>query len=191
MHMANIGADIEFDAEGVTLRGLFFPAAGATRPAPCVVMAHGWAGEITHFIADFARTFSAAGIAAVVFDHRGWGRSDAAASKPRHESEPWEQIRDYQNAITYAQNRQDVDPERIGAWGSSYSAGHAFVVAAIDRRVKAVVGQVPVVSGLREFQGMVRVDMEDHNHQAFAADRRSRARGEAPTLIPVVSKDPW
>jgi uncharacterized protein len=32
--------------------------------------------------------------------------------------------------------------------------------------------------------------MEDHNHQAFAADRRSRARGEAPTLIPVVSKDP-
>ena len=109
--MANIGADIEFDAEGVTLRGLFFPAAGATRPAPCVVMAHGWAGEITHFIADFARTFSAAGIAAVVFDHRGWGRSDAAASKPRHESEPWEQIRDYQNAITYAQNRQDVDAQ--------------------------------------------------------------------------------
>jgi 5-hydroxyisourate hydrolase len=30
----------------------------------------------------------------VVFDHRGWGRSDVAAGKPRHESEPWEQIRD-------------------------------------------------------------------------------------------------
>src|SRR5258705_41258 len=182
--MADIGANIEFDAEGVTLRGLFFAAAGATRPAPCVVMAHGWAGEITHFIADFARTFSAAGIAAVVFDYRGWRRSDAAEGKPRHESEPWEQIRDYQHAITYAQNRQDVDPDRIGAWGSSYSAGHAFVVAAIDRRVKAVVGQVPVVSGLREFQGMVRVDIEDHNHEAFAADRRSRARGEPPTVIP-------
>jgi dienelactone hydrolase len=183
-------ADIEFDAEGVTLRGLFFPAAGATRPAPCVVMAHGWAGEITHFIADFARIFSTAGIAAVVFDHRGWGRSDVAAGKTRHESEPWEQIRDYQHAITYAQNRQDVDPDRIGAWGSSYSAGHAFVVAAIDRRVKAVVGQVPVVSGLREFQGMVRVDMEDHNHEAFAADRRARGRGEAPMVIAVVAKDP-
>jgi Acetyl xylan esterase (AXE1) len=118
------------------------------------------------------------------------GRSDAAASKPRHESEPWEQIRDYQHAITHAQNQQDIDPDRIGAWGSSYSAGHAFVVAAIDRRVKAVVGQVPVVSGLREFQGMVRVDMEDHNHEAFAADRRARARGEGPTVIPVVAKDP-
>ena len=51
------------------------------------------------------------GIAAVVFDHRGWARYDAAAGNPRHESEPSEQIRDYQHPITYGQNRQDVDAQ--------------------------------------------------------------------------------
>src|SRR4051794_15475437 len=69
---------IEFDADGVLLRGLFFPAAGGDGQAPCVVMAHGWAGEVSHFLPDFARVYSAAGIASVVFDHRGWGESDVA-----------------------------------------------------------------------------------------------------------------
>ena len=183
-------SDVEFDAEGVTLRGTFFSAAEAGEPKPCVVMAHGWAGEVTHFIDDFAKVFAAAGISALAYDHRGWGHSDVAAGKPRHESEPWEQIRDYQHAISYVQNRPDVDPDRIGVWGSSFSAGHAFVVAAIDRRVKAVVGQAPFISGLREFQGLIRLDMEDGNHAAFEADRRARARGEAPVFIPLVTPDP-
>ncbi|MFC7648876.1 hypothetical protein ACFQX6_56925 [Streptosporangium lutulentum] len=39
----------------------------------------------------------------------GFGASDAASGKPRHEIDPWEQIRDYQHAITYASNRPDVD----------------------------------------------------------------------------------
>lgn len=181
---------IEFDADGVPLRGLFFPAAGGNRQAPCVVMAHGWAGEVSHFLPDFARVFSTAGIASVVFDYRGWGDSDVAPGKSRHESDPWEQIRDYQHAISYAQNRPDVNPERIGVWGFSYSAGHALVVGAIDRRVKAVVGQAPVISGRRNFQGLVRVDLEAATHREFEVDRRARAGGESPAVIPVVAKNP-
>jgi hypothetical protein len=34
--------DIEFGAEGVLLRGWFYPGAGASGPAATVVMAHGW-----------------------------------------------------------------------------------------------------------------------------------------------------
>src|SRR5260370_1126391 len=34
--------EIEFDAEGVTLRGYFYPPAGVAETAPVVVMAHGW-----------------------------------------------------------------------------------------------------------------------------------------------------
>src|SRR5262245_40826099 len=92
---------VEFDAEGVTLRGLFFAAADAPGPAPCIVMAHGMGGEVSHFITDFAEAFAAAGLAALVYDHRSWGRSDAAPGMPRNESDPWRQIRDYQHAITY------------------------------------------------------------------------------------------
>jgi fermentation-respiration switch protein FrsA (DUF1100 family) len=188
--MTNNRSEIEFDAEGVTLRGMFFAASGASGLAPCVVLSHGWAGEATHFIDDFAKVFAEAGISALVYDHRGWGRSDVDDGKPRHESDPWEQIRDLQHAITYTQNRPDVNPDRIGVWGTSFSSGHAFVLGAIDRRIKAVVGQVPFISGLREFQGLVRVDMEDGNHDAFGADRRARGLGEAPLMIPIVHEDP-
>ncbi|WP_433556728.1 alpha/beta hydrolase [Pseudonocardia xinjiangensis] len=182
--------EIEFDAEGVTLRGRFHPVEGGAQPAPCVVMAHGWGGTIRHFIDDFAEVFAAAGLAVVLYDHRGWGRSDVAAGKPRHEVDPWEQIRDYQHAITYAQNRPDVDAGRIGVWGTSFSAGHAFVVGAIDRRVGAVVGQAPFISGSRELRALVRVDMVAPTREAFAADRQARYRGEAPAVVPLVAEDP-
>jgi len=182
--------EIEFDAEGVTLRGWFYAAENGAAQAPCVVMAHGWGGTTRHFIDDFAEVFAAAGLAVLLYDHRGWGRSDVAPAKPRHEVDPWEQIRDYQHAITHAQNRADVDAARIGVWGSSLSAGHAYVVAAIDRRVKAVVGQVPFISGSRQHQAMVRVDVVPVTHEAFAADRRARARGEDPVVIPLVDIDP-
>ena len=110
--------------------------------------------------------------------------------KPRLEIDPWEQVRDYQHAITYAQSREDVDAERIGVWGSSYSGAHAYVVGAIDRRVKAVSGQVPLVSGRRAFESLVRIDQWGPTWEAFAADRLERARGGAPAMMPVVTADP-
>ena len=42
-----------------------------------------------------------------------------------------------------------IDPDRIGIWGSSYSGGHVLVVGALDRRVRCVVSQVPLVSSVR------------------------------------------
>src|ERR1700742_889823 len=186
----NNATEVEFDAEGVTLRGLFFAAAGIPGPAPCVVMAHGLGGEVAHFIADFAEVFADAGLAALVYDHRSWGRSDAAPGMPRNESDPWRQIRDYQHAITYAQIRPEVDPDRVGAWGTSLSAGHVMVVGATDRRIKAVAGQAPFVSGLVELQSMIRSDLQAATREAFAADRRARACGESAATIPVVDENP-
>ncbi|MDT7628850.1 MAG: hypothetical protein QOI50_780, partial [Pseudonocardiales bacterium] len=74
------------------------------------------------YLDQFAEVFAAAGLAVLLYDNRGFGDSDAAAGKPRYEIDPWEQIRDYQHAITYAQNRPEVDPDRIAVWGTSFSA---------------------------------------------------------------------
>ena len=182
--------DIEFDAEGTRLRGWFYrPDAGGEGLA-CVVMAHGFSAIKEMRLDAYAELFSQAGLACVVYDNRGFGASDAAPGKPRQEIDPWEQVRDYQHAITYAQTRPEVDAERIGVWGSSYSAAHAYVVGAIDRRVKAVCGQVPLVSGRRAFEMLVRIDLWEQTWQTLAADRIARARGEAPAMIPVVHADP-
>ena len=84
----------------------------------------------------------------------------------------------------------ETDASRIGVWGSSYSGAHVLVVAAIDRRVKCVVSQVPAISGSQGFRRFIRPDFMGALEAQFHADRTGRAAGEAPAMIPVVAADP-
>ena len=183
--------DIEFNAEGTTLRGWFYPAGGAregaARTGPAVVMAHGFSAVKEMYLDKFAEVFAGAGLNVLVFDNRCFGASDG---EPRQEIDPWAQVRDYRHAITYASTLPEVDPARIGVWGSSYSGGHVLVVAAIDRRVKAVVSQVPLVSGHDNLRALVRSDFIAGLREQFDADRLARFRGEPPAMVPVVDEDP-
>jgi fermentation-respiration switch protein FrsA (DUF1100 family) len=181
--------DIEFDAEGVMLRGWFYPAGGAGggSSAPAVVMAHGFSAVKEMYLDSFAEVFAAAGLNVVVFDNRNFGASDG---EPRQEIDPWAQVRDYRHAITYAGTLPEVDAARIGIWGSSYSGGHVFVVAAIDRRVKAVVSQVPLISGHDNLRALVRADFIAGFREMFDADRLARFEGKTPAMVPVVDEDP-
>src|SRR5256886_10433967 len=139
--------DIEFNAEGTTLRGWLFTLDAGHRPFPTIVMAHGFSAVKEMYLDSFAEVFANAGLAALVFDNRNFGASDG---EPRQEIDPWAQVRDYRHAITYARTRPVVDRERIGTWGSSYSGGHVLVVGAIDRRVQWVGFHVPLASGYRD-----------------------------------------
>jgi len=179
--------DIEFGAEGVTLRGWFYPAAAGSGAGPAVVMAHGFSAVKEMYLDAFAEVFAAGGLNVVVFDNRCFG---ASGGEPRQEIDPWAQVRDYRHAITYATTLPQVDARRIGIWGSSYSGGHVLVVAAIDRRVKAVVSQVPLVSGHDNLRALVRADFIAGFREQFDADRLARFRGEPPAMVPVVDKDP-
>jgi hypothetical protein len=84
----------------------------------------------------------------------------------------------------------EVDPDRIGVWGTSFSAAHAFVGAAIDRRVKAISGQAPFISGRATYANLARVNNLVVGPDIFTADRRARAEGKPPVMIPVVDTDP-
>ena len=112
-----------------------------------------------------------------MFDNRCFGASDG---EPRQEIDPWAQVRDYRHAITYLHTVPEVDPERIGVWGSSYSGGHVLVVAAIDRRVKAVVSQVPLISGHANIRALVRPDFIAGLREKFDADRQARFGASRP-----------
>jgi fermentation-respiration switch protein FrsA (DUF1100 family) len=179
--------DIEFDADGVTLRGWFYPADTPGSSSPTIVMAHGYSAVKEMYLDDYAEVFAAAGLNALVFDNRNFGASDG---EPRYELDPWVQVRDYRTAITYATTLPEVDSNRIGVWGSSYSGGHVLVVAALDRRVKAVVSQVPMVSGHDNLRALVRADFLAVFREQFDADRLARFQGKAPAMVPVVAEDP-
>jgi hypothetical protein len=150
-------------------------------------MAHGFSAVKEMYLDSFAEVFAAAGLNALVFDNRNFGASDG---EPRQEIDPWAQVRDYRHAITYASTLPDVDASRIGIWGSSYSGGHVMVVAAIDRRVKAAVSQVPLVSGHDNLRALVRADFIAGYREMFDADRLARFEGKPPAMVPVVDEDP-
>jgi cephalosporin-C deacetylase-like acetyl esterase len=136
-------SNVEFKSSGITLRAHLYLPEGEG-PFPIVVMAGGWCYVKELVQPEYAKMFAGAGIAALVFDYRNFGDSDG---EPRQHLDPWEQIEDYRNAISFAETLPQVDPDRIGVWGISYSGGHVLVVGAIDPRVKCIVSNIPVVDG--------------------------------------------
>ncbi|RWA52286.1 acetylxylan esterase [Cupriavidus sp. UYMSc13B] len=182
--------DIEFAGPGAaTLRGWFFPAK-SVGPHPCVVLQHGFSAVKEMYLDDYAAVLQAAGISCLVYDHPGFGASDAVPGTPRQELDPWQQVRGIQDAITYASLREDVNADRIGLWGSSYGGGNALVAAAIDRRVKAVCAQIPFISGPKTFAKIVEAGQRAQVLEMFAADRRARMSGSAPAMMPAVALQP-
>jgi dienelactone hydrolase len=179
--------DIEFNAEGTILRGWLYLPERAKSRVPAVVMAHGFSAVKEMYLDRFAEVFCDAGIAALVYDNRNFGASDG---EPRQEIDPWQQVSDYRHAITWVGSRAEIDPSRIGIWGSSYSGGHVLTVGAIDRRVKCVVSQVPLASGSRNLKRLIRADLMAEVRKQFDADREARFKGAAPLMMPVVAEDP-
>ena len=179
--------DVAFNAEGVTLRGWLYLPDRAREPVPTIVMAHGFSAVKEMYLDNFAEVLAQAGLGALVFDNRNFGASEG---EPRLEIDPWAQVRDYRHAISYARTRREVDGARIGIWGSSYSGGHVLVVGAIDRRVKCVVSQVPLISGHENLQRLIRSDLIAGTRAMFDQDREGRFAGKAPAMIKVVDPDP-
>ena len=180
--------DVEFGTgDGVTLRGWHYRPANGSGPWPTIVMAHGFSAVKEMYLDRFAEVFAAAGLAALVFDNRNFGASDGL---PRQEIDPWRQIDDYRDAISYALTLPETDRARIGVWGSSYSGAHVLVLGAIDSRIRCVASQVPLISGYRNARRLIRADMIAPVLALCAEDRLKRYQGAAPAMLPVVAEDP-
>ncbi|WP_054811974.1 alpha/beta hydrolase [Nocardia arizonensis] len=102
-------------------------------------MAHGLSGTRRDRLGAFAERFAAAGYAALVFDHRGFGDSEGEPDL----FVPARQLEDWSAAIAYARTRPDVDPLRVVTFGSSMGGGNALAAAAADPRIAAAISQVP------------------------------------------------
>lgn len=179
--------DVEFDAGGTTLRGWLYVPDRGDRPFPVVVMAHGFSALKEMGLDDYAEVFCAAGLAVLVYDHRNLGASDGS---PRDEIDPIAQLRDYGHAVTFASLQREVDAQRIGLWGTSYSGGLVLIASAIDRRVRCVVSQVPYLSGYENATRTTSPERLADLERLLQAERLSLASGRAPTTVPVCTDDP-
>ncbi|MGX5723532.1 alpha/beta hydrolase [Metapseudomonas otitidis] len=156
----------------------------APAPFPVLLMSPGFAALKALHLDAFARHFAEAGFAVVLCDHRGFG---ASGGEPREDIDPWQQVDDLREVLTWASLRPEVDASRLGVWGSSYSGGHAIVLGALDRRVRCVVAQVPTISGHQSFLRRAGAGLHAAR-EAFQADRLARYQGQPPSYRRVISE---
>ena len=164
---------------------IFRPTTGAG-PYPAITMAHGFSGLKYRGLQAYAECFAEAGFLVVVHDHRNFGRSGGAV---RGDIDPWQQIADWRRAISYIEALPNVDASRIGVWGTSYAGGHSLVLGATDSRIRAVVAQVPIISGYEQIRRGVPAEMRPAMDELFNKDDRAQLRGELPMRQLVVSTD--
>lgn len=155
---------------------------GSGAAAPMIIMAFGFSGLKAMGLDKFAESVTAAGLGALVYDHRGFGNS---TGDPAREVDPWIQVADMRDVTTFASTLEGVDPARIGLWGTSYAGGHAIVVSATDRRIRCAVAQVPFVSGKASIEGLVPSYLRPAWFARLEEEQRSRLAGAEPTYVPV------
>ncbi|MFB6143284.1 MAG: alpha/beta hydrolase [Halorientalis sp.] len=105
----------DFESEGTRCAGWLYEPQGVEDP-PVVVMAHGFGGEREARLPAFAERFAAAGLAAFVFDYRGFGDSDG---DPPHVVSGPRRVTDYEAALAHVRSLDGVDSDRVGLWGTS------------------------------------------------------------------------
>jgi uncharacterized protein len=104
--------------------------------------------------------------------------------------DPWHQIADWRLGIFFLESLPEVDAARIGVWGTGYAGGHVLVLAATDRRIRAVVAQVPTISGYQQGLRRAPPDAVTALEHRFDDDERAQFRGEPPRRQQVVGDDP-
>ncbi len=138
--------DLTFLAGNDECAAWFYPAVSDETTTPIVDMAHGLSGTRRDRLGPFAERFAAAGFAALLFDHRGFGDSGGEPDL----FHPQRQLDDWRAAIGLARSRPGIDPERVVTFGSSMGGGNALAAAADDRQIAAAVSQVPFIDILRQ-----------------------------------------
>lgn len=178
--------NIFFDSEGIHCAGTVYRPDG-DGPFPAVLMSHGF-GAVRGMrnIPELGTLLAQASILALAIDFRYLGDS---GGEPRQQVLPNAQREDLVNALTYLEKRDDVLKDRLGLWGTSFSGGQSIRVAAFDRRIKALVAQVPATDLYRQIQFNAPDEQRKLLADTIAAERMRHFDGEAPATMKLADED--
>ena len=166
---------VEFLSDGLRIRGTLRLPSG-DGPHPLVILGHGLGGLKEWTLPETVDALIEVGIAGLAFDYRNFGDSEGL---PREEIAHLGRLQDWQDAITYATTLSQIDPKRIGIWGTSLGGRDVLVVGSIDRRVKAILAQTPLIQWTAQSAARAAGwgdDLESY-YLALADDRKTRQLG--------------
>src|SRR5262249_49755897 len=125
-------AAVTFYSEGSKLSGDLYlpPDLSRSDRRAGIVLCHGYTGVKDLYLPDNARVLNAAGYIVLTFDYKGWGMSEG----PRSRLAPYSRVADVQAALTFLSLQPQVDPERLGIYGTSYGGAPLGLVCGLGQR---------------------------------------------------------
>lgn len=181
--------DVEFESEGITCRGWhYLPSKKNVGGSSCIVMAHGLGGTKDSGLHPYAERFAEKGFHVIVFDYRHFGTSDGL---PRQLLLVDRQIADWTAAVEFARSQDQIDSNRIGLWGTSFSGGHVITIASTDSDIAAICSQNPMLDGMASIFQVVKSagigQLLKMSLCGIADTIRSRL-GLSPVTMPIIGK---
>ena len=174
-----------FESHGVSCAATVYSAEPRPAgPVPVIVMAHGFGSVRALRLYAYAERFAAAGYTVVVFDYRGFGDSEG---EPRQLLDISMQHQDWRSALAFARTLDDVDADRVVAWGTSFAGGHVLSLAGQGEPFAAVIAQVPHVSGPAAVRA-TGVKASARLVPAAVRDQIRAVRGRGPVYVDLVGQ---
>ena len=183
---------VQIDADGVRLAGLLHLPADALGGAalPGIVLTGPFTGVKEQVVGLYAQRLSAAGFAALAFDHRGFGES---GGRRQHEDSAGK-LADLRAAVGFIASHPAVDSDRVGMLGVCLGGGYAVRAAAFDPRVRAVAGVAGAYNSPLAFKEAMGADAYRSALAGFlAAGPETRMAAVAPDGEPAAmsGQEPW
>jgi dienelactone hydrolase len=155
-------------AQGFLVPGFIEVPKKAPKPAPLVLLLHGWSGSKQNWWeeknivsgSEMRKALLDAGYAVLALDAATHGERsneidymhvnafEDPKAPPKHNYFTYDEIttqtvKDYRRALDYAATRGDIDMNRIGLVGYSMGGMHSFVLLSAEPRLKMAVACVP------------------------------------------------
>jgi dipeptidyl aminopeptidase/acylaminoacyl peptidase len=172
---------VQFYSYGCRLSALWRTPDAVDGPLRAVVQGPGWLGlKDAKLYVQYHEALTNAGFGVLIFDYRGFGDSEG----DRSQLSPRMQLEDLVSAVSYLSGRDDVQTDRIGAFGSGGTGGgNAILLGATDSRIGAVVSQLPVADGRDWLHRMRSEDDWLAYLRMLDEDRRQRALSGQGRLV--------
>src|SRR5262245_56872592 len=142
---------VQFYSEGIPVVGILgIPddyKAGEKRAA--VIFCQGFTGVKEMFLPNNAERLRAEGYLTLNFDYRYFRES---GGEPRSRLIPIAPVTDIRSGMTLMQHQPEVNPDRIGLYGTSFGCANVVYVAGVDERAKCTVAVVGPGDCERQFR---------------------------------------
>ena len=128
---------IEFKSDGLKLIGnLYYPKNYESgKQYPAIVVSGSWTTVKEQMAGLYAKKLSEQGFITLAFDFRNFGESEG---EPRFFESSNLKKEDVKNAVTYLASLDEVNNDKIGAFGVCAGAMYTLMASAEDDKIKAV-----------------------------------------------------